>query len=71
MLYIVYTNNNEAINIEAISIEAINININIEALDEAINIATESLFPQNDISLLGLTSEVFRKLLQFCSVHLQ
>ena len=34
-------------------------------LDEAINIATESLFPQNDVSLLGLTSEVFRKLLQF------
>ena len=34
-------------------------------LDEAINIATESLFPQNNISLLGLTSEVFRKLLQF------
>ena len=32
-------------------------------LDEAINIATESLFPQNDVSLLGLTSEVFRKLL--------
>ena len=34
-------------------------------LEEAINIATESLFPQNDVSLLGLTSEVFRKLLQF------
>ena len=34
-------------------------------LDEAINIATESLFPQNDVSLLGFTSEVFRKLLQF------
>ena len=28
-------------------------------LDEAINIATDSLFPQNDVSLLGLTSECF------------
>ena len=34
-------------------------------LDKSINIATESLFAQNDVSLLGLSSEVFRKLLQF------
>ena len=38
--------------------------------DEAINIATGSLFPENDVSLLGLTFEVFQKLLQFAVKNL-
>ena len=35
------------------------------SLEETIDIATNSLFPNENSSVLGLTSGIFRKLLQF------